>query len=135
MKYEIEKNKTNIAELAKKHELDLVLLFGSQASGKIHAQSDVDIAIHGTKRFRPMELAQIQFDFSSALKIEQIEITDLKSATPLLMKEIADNSILLYERDENSYDELKLYFLRRHHDALPLLRMRTAQMNTSLQKI
>jgi len=128
MKFEVEKNKKMIAELGEKHELDLVLLFGSQASGKTHAQSDVDIAIHGARRFRPMELAQIQFDFSSALKIELIEIADLKSATPLLMKEIADNSILLYEKEANLYDELKIYFLRRYFEARPLLKMREEQL-------
>lgn len=133
MKFDIEKSKKIIKDLSKKYDLDLVLLFGSQASGKIHKQSDVDIAIHGLEKFGPMDLAKIQFDFSSTLKIEQIEITDLKSATPLLLKEITDNSVLLYEKDENFYDEMKIYFLRRYYEARPLLKMRAAQLSASLR--
>ena len=41
---DMDKIKPQIKELAEKYGLKLVMLFGSQASGKTHKESDVDFA-------------------------------------------------------------------------------------------
>jgi predicted nucleotidyltransferase len=37
--------KQAIGKLAKKHKLTLVIVFGSQVSGRVHERSDMDIAV------------------------------------------------------------------------------------------
>jgi len=64
MTFDYEKNYLIIKKLAEKHGLVLVALFGSVAKGKIHKQSDVDLAVLAEHRLRPAELAEMQFDFS-----------------------------------------------------------------------
>ena len=54
MAIDIEKIKPEIAKVAQKHNLALVILYGSQATGKARDGSDVDIAVLGkTSRFLP----------------------------------------------------------------------------------
>lgn len=44
---------TELVDLAEKHNLDTLVLFGSRARGDHHRTSDIDLALHGgnTKRF------------------------------------------------------------------------------------
>ena len=51
---QIEEIKSEIEQVAKKHQLLAVALFGSQATGALHQNSDVDIAVLGR--------GQISFD-------------------------------------------------------------------------
>lgn len=133
MKQKILDKKAEIATLAKKHGLDLVLLFGSQASGKTHASSDIDVAVYGQRAFRPIELAKMQYDFSKLLRFEDVELVDIKSASPLLLRELYQNSILLYQADAKLYDEMKIYFFKRYIEAKPLIRLRARQLEASLK--
>ena len=47
---DVEKIKPQIKELAEKHGLKLVMLFGSQVTGKTHKESDYDIAYLSDKK-------------------------------------------------------------------------------------
>ena len=48
-KIDFESKKDAIAEIAKKNNLNFVVLFGSQATGRVHEKSDIDIAVLGSK--------------------------------------------------------------------------------------
>ena len=45
------KEKGKIGQLAEKHGLDMIILFGSFAAGKNRKESDVDIAVRSKKDF------------------------------------------------------------------------------------
>jgi len=124
-KADIEKIKNDIEILAVKYHLSLVILFGSQASGKTHAKSDTDIAFTSDKRIRPYEVAKMHLEFTQCLKIKNIELVDLHDAPPLLLREIARQSIVLYEKDQSQFARLKIYALKRYMEAKPLLSLRT----------
>ncbi|HLD00091.1 MAG TPA: nucleotidyltransferase domain-containing protein [Patescibacteria group bacterium] len=89
-KINIEKIKPDIEKLAQKFHLSLVVLFGSQASGKTHAKSDFDLAVLTDHKFSREEYAKIISDFSQALKIpsKRIDVTELFHANPLLTRRI-----------------------------------------------
>lgn len=136
-KVNVDKIKLEMEELALKYQLSLVLLFGSQATGKTHAQSDVDIAYLSDKKMRPIEEAKMAFDFSQQLKInnKDIELINLKEATPLLLKQIAEKSILLYERDTGSVlANFKIYAFRSFMDAKKLFRLKEESLNKFLEQ-
>lgn len=132
---EINRTKPEIKKLAKKHQLSLVLLFGSQASGKTHTHSDTDIAFISEKYLRPIDVAKIQFEISQKLKIKNLELVDLKNATPFLLKQIAQKSILLYEKESSLFASFKIYGFKRFMEAKELLALRNLSLNNFIQKI
>jgi predicted nucleotidyltransferase len=46
--YEV--NSQKLAEIAQRYDLDLVIVFGSQARGQAHPGSDIDVAVRWIKR-------------------------------------------------------------------------------------
>jgi len=132
MTFDYEKNYLIIKKLAEKHGLVLVALFGSVAKGKIHKQSDVDLAVLAEHRLRPAELAEMQFDFSQNLSIKDLELADLKSASPLLLKQIAQYAKLLYEKEPSAFALFKIYGYKSYMEAKPLFILREFQLNKFL---
>lgn len=132
---EINKIKSKMKKIAKKYQFSLVLLFGSQATGKIHANSDVDIAFVSEEYLRPSDVAKIQLEISQELKIKNLELVDLKNATPLLLKQIAQKSILLYEKEQSLFANFKIYGFKRFMEAKDLLKLRDLSLDKFIQKI
>ena len=86
-----------IADIAKKHGLTLVALFGSQASGFTHKESDVDIAYLSDNTLSFEEEAILNADFIPVFQNKSISLVNLKKAPPLLLKQIVSNATVLYE--------------------------------------
>ncbi len=129
-----EKIKSNIKPLAEKYQLSLLALFGSQATGKTHSQSDVDFGFISEEKMSPKEIAEMQFDFSKKLEIKNLEMTDLKNVSPLLMKQAAQESILLYQKNKSVFDLFQIYAFRLFVEAKPLLELRKKSLNKFLGK-
>lgn len=117
-------DKDSIKTLAEKHGLSLVVLFGSQATGKTHTGSDTDIAFFSTNQKDMRQIAQMQMEFSEALKIKDIELVDIAGKVPLFLKQVADQGVVLYEKDPSVFDEFQIYAFKRYVEARPLLEMR-----------
>ena len=124
-KINIEKIKPDIEKLAHKYHLTLVVLFGSQARGKTHAKSDVDLAFSSETNLSPYDVAKMQLEFTQRLKLKNIELVDLHNASPLLLREVARQAIVLYEKDHSKFARLKIYAFKRFVEAKPLLNLRT----------
>ena len=102
---DIENIKPKIAKLAEKYGLSLVLLFGSQATGKTHPRSDVDIAYLSEKPVDLMEESAISVALMDIFKTSFIDLVSLRNASPLLQKEIADNATVVYESKKSLFNE------------------------------
>lgn len=109
--------KREIAKLAGKFELKLVLVFGSFANGKNHENSDLDIAI--------MSNGQIDFDGQidltnklSSLFKNEVDLSVLNKANPLLLFQVSKNSRLLFGKKED-FLRFKLYAFRVYNDYAP----------------
>ena len=63
------------------------------------------------------DIAKTQIEFEQALKVGKIELVDLRNAPPLLLKEIAKNSALLYERDVFAFSRFKIYAFKRYMES------------------
>lgn len=114
-----------IKEVAKKHDISLLVLFGSQSTGKTHAQSDVDIAYLAKTSLEPAEEGRLITDLMSIVKTNKIDIVCLKGASPLLLQEVMTKGTLLYEADASLFNEFYLYALKRFQEAAPLFRIRS----------
>ena len=119
-------------KIAARFQLSLLVLFGSQASGITHPRSDIDIGVMSDHRLRPRELAEISFQLTQILKLPDIEVADLKTLPPLMLKNIAEQSILLYENEPNLYDRFNIYGLKRHMEAKPLYQTRSLELEKFL---
>lgn len=122
----LDKIKEKAEKLARKYNLDLLVLFGSRVSGKIHKDSDYDIGYISNRSKSLEEKIKMEFEVSEDLRIGKIDLVDLKKASPLLMKNVANNSILLYQKESTLYARFKIYALKLFVEAKRLFDLREA---------
>src|SRR3990167_3629224 len=122
-----------IEELAGKYHLSLVLLFGSRATGKIHARSDFDIAYLSKKPLDLMDEARLLCDLMPIFRSDKIDLVNLKKAPPLLMKHIFYSHQILFCADKAQYFGYQMYALRRYIEAKPLFDIRSLSVKKFLQ--
>lgn len=134
MRINTDKIKKEFPVIARELNIKLALLFGSQVTGKIHKESDVDIAVLTENSISPMELAQLAFAISEKLKIEKIELVDLRCASPFLLKQIASKSILLYEAEQGMCNDFRVYSYKLYMETRPLYELRAKSFNDYLEK-
>lgn len=116
-----QEKKQKINKIAKKYGLKLVLLFGSFANGKMHENSDMDIAVLSAKNI-PFERYLNLTGELSKLFCKDVDLTILNEANPLLLSQVSKNSALLYG-NKKSFAEFKLYAFHRYNDYLPYFKM------------
>ena len=113
-----------LENLKLKHDLRLILLFGSQAGGGIHADSDLDIAVQ--TRMGGGLSTQAWLDLLDGLRNifpgQSVDLAVVDRADPLFLKQITGRCALLAGR-ERDYHELRLYSYRRYQDHKPYLAM------------
>ncbi|MEK7102817.1 MAG: nucleotidyltransferase domain-containing protein [Patescibacteria group bacterium] len=107
-----------IRKVAEKNDLQLVLLFGSQVRGGVHAESDVDVAILPKKQLSGVRENTIAGNLMDILG--DVDLTNLRTAGPLLMKQVFDNAQVLYEANGIIFDTYYVYAVRRYAEAKPL---------------
>lgn len=108
--------KPEIKKLAEKYGLSLVVLFGSCATGKTHAKSDIDIGIAKRQNSWSEDLSsviiEIEKNLSDVLKRDDIEVIDLYDTSPTLMRSIVEEGKSLYESSPGEFDDWKLFAIR-----------------------
>lgn len=83
-----------ICDLAKKYEIEQVILFGSRARGDYHRTSDIDLAVRGGNRVR---FALDVDEFTSTLL--KYDVIDLDGPVQdELRRSIEEEGILIYEK-------------------------------------
>jgi predicted nucleotidyltransferase len=126
------KQKEQLKKLAKNYGLDFLVLFGSQALGKTHQESDYDIGYLSKNKLSVEKEGALILDLALLLNIplEKIELVYLRGISPLFLKEIFDKAKVLFERDPVIIDEYKIFSQRYFEEFKPLLR----EMNKILKK-
>ena len=102
----LEINPQAIQAIAEKYDLNLVVLFGSQATGKTHSKSDVDVAVLSKC---PVDITKLMVAFSAVFKREDVEVVNLATASPTTMYVMVRDGQLLYERESGAFLKWKLY--------------------------
>ena len=122
-----------VKKIAEAMGLSLVLLFGSQATGKTHRESDVDIAYLSDKSLDLMTEARLMVDLMPIFESSAVDVVDLKKAPPLLMKLIFDHHKVLFCRDYGKYFAYLMYAKRRYREAASLFAMRDKALSRFLK--
>ena len=116
-----------IIEIAKKHGLMLVVLFGSQATGRLHKESDIDIAV------LPKEsdtVSRVVEDIGNAFGRNDVEVADLSKPSPYLWRAVAKDGILLFESRDGFFSEWKLQAMTLWYDTAPLRLLQKAALRS-----
>ena len=85
-----------IIELAKKYNLNKVILFGSRARGDFQRASDIDLAVSGGNI--PMFALDVEEETSTLLQFDIIDLD--KDLQDNLLKSIREEGIVLYKKGE-----------------------------------
>ena len=83
-----------IIDLAKRHHIQTVILFGSRARGDFHCTSDIDLAVQGGNvcRFR----LDVEEETHTLLTFDVVDLCP--DLSPELREAISKEGVLLYEK-------------------------------------
>ena len=85
-----------IIEIAKRYQVQKIVLFGSRARGTNHPKSDIDLAIYGCENFGELS-DSLNEELWSLLKLDIINMDD-NHVSPVLVSEIERDGKILYEK-------------------------------------
>lgn len=109
-------------EIRKKHDLLLILMHGSQATGKVHPESDIDIAFVRKNNELKINFLELLADLTNLLKNDKIDLLDITDANPLLMFSVIRKVKLLAGRKKD-YDILSQKAFNLYSHYLPYLKL------------
>ena len=116
-----EKQKEKIREIAEKYELRLILLFGSQSSGRTHKESDFDIAFLPTKNLSFDQENHLNYEFTNIFQNDRVDTVDMRKAPPLLLFAIFKKCLILFEEDNLIFSTYKSYAFKKYIEIKPIL--------------
>ena len=124
--------KQGVSKLADKYKLSLALIFGSRATGKIHSGSDIDVAYLSSAPLSLEDESQLALNLADILKTNLIDLVSIRASSPLLLKEIADNAVVLYESEKFLFSEFRLYSFKKYFESKRLFELRRDYLNKKL---
>ena len=132
---DIDELKSKIIPLAQKYNLKLVVLFGSQATGRIHKNSDIDIGDLPTSDIDFHSEVYFVTDLYRVLKREDVQVVNLATASPLLQYSALSKCIVLFEKYDGIYNNARTYAFKLYVEAKPLYDLRRARLSQYVASI
>jgi len=127
--------KEEIAPIAEKHGMILLLRFGSSVKGTLHARSDVDLAVLLERL--PSSLAEhsdLLEDLQRLFPEREVDLAFINRADPLFLKKITEACHLLYG-SPRVLQELKIYAFKRYQDHRKYLDLERRYVESSLEHL
>jgi predicted nucleotidyltransferase len=109
--------KESLAPLLKERGLQLVILFGSTATGTSHEHSDIDL---GFLFDQPIDILDLTNRVITLLHTDNVDVVDLRRASPLLKMSSVKHGVVLYERSPGLFHEFSSLAIRRFIDTKKL---------------
>ncbi len=109
--------RSRLSPLFKEKGLRLAILFGSAVSGKVHRNSDIDIAFLFEK---PIDILQLTNTVIRLLQVDNVDVIDLKKASPLLKFSAVKKGKLLFEKTPGVFNEFYSLAFRMYVDTQKL---------------
>ncbi len=110
----------------------LAILFGSQVTGRLHPESDIDIAVlprPGTDLFR------LEGELCSALGTDDVDLADLSRASGLLQQIAATRGRMLWQERPGVFGEFAALAERRWEDERRRLPLEIRSIRLRLEKL
>lgn len=123
-----------IDNIGKKYKLDMVVLHGSQATGKIVSlEPDIDIAVFRCGGISFDEQIKLTSEFMDVFG-DDIDLKTLHKKDALFAYHVLRDSVLLFG-NKSLLNELKAYAYHRYIDAKPLFRLRDFLLKKKLDRL
>jgi len=108
-----------LKKVARRYDLDLIVLFGSRAKGRARRSSDVDVAVRALRRRwgdADWEL-NLAADLAAALESSgELDLVFLNGANPVLLFEVASDGVPVFEAEPAGFAQFRSYAARRYDD-------------------
>jgi len=104
------------------HPVKLCAVFGSQATGKVHPGSDVDIAVWPTCELEPLTKLRWVGELERLLNSDVTLVIVSARLDPVLGWEIAREGVLVFEDEEGLWMHHRAQRWHAYNDALPFRR-------------
>jgi len=128
----MEIDSAKINKIAQKYNIKMLLLFGSRAKKSFKKESDFDVA-YSTENILSLEVENnLSFDLSFIFKSENIDLVNLRKASPLMLKQVAENSVILYQENKSVFNEFFLYAINIYNEAKVLFKMREEYLSRKI---
>lgn len=114
-----------VVQAAAWDDLELAVVFGSAASGRLRPESDVDVFLRLDPR-GPLSAdrrAELESALSSALRREVDLVVESPSTSVVLRREIAANGIPVHERETGAFKRFVVDAIHAYVDLEPQLRL------------
>ena len=105
--------------MAEQYGLSLLVIFGSVARGDARPSSDADVAYLSENRLALMDESRLSIELSAITK-KDIDLVNLKNASPLLAYHVFKDGIPVYEISSGLFNEYFVKSIRMYEEALPL---------------
>lgn len=100
--------------------LKMLVLFGSRATGRVHADSDWDFAALYNEEIRnilitnPFSWFEVSTIISQFFKLpdDKVDVVELNNCSPIIAHFIADDGKLLYEKEPGEFAEFRKIALK-----------------------
>lgn len=118
--------------------VQLAYLFGSQAAGRTHAESDVDVAVLFAEDLAQSERETEQLaligECMRVWSTDDVDLVVLNDAPPLLAYEVLRGGKMLYAASEDTRIEFQVRTVLRYEDTRPLRRILAQAMRERLEE-
>jgi len=121
--------------LAEKYKLELILLFGSHVQGGLHPESDMDIAVYSRQVLSETEKINITYELCNILHTDKIDLVDIKTAPPILKREIFKDYKVLYQKDPMLLYQLELVSVYEFKESEVLFQIRHERLQEFVSSV
>jgi len=128
--YSTDEIEEKLSSLFKEEALQIVLLFGSQSSGQVHPESDIDL---GFLYDEPVDLLDLTNKVIQLLHKDRVDVVDLRRANPLLCYSAVRQGKLLFERSPGLFNSFFSLSFRRYVDTKKLRDARQRAIDNFLE--
>lgn len=133
----MKKQKKKILDkIVKRYKLRLLLLFGSQVEGKnLHCESDFDVAYLSAKKLDLTQEARIMTELAPVFRSENIDLVNLKNASPLLFYAVFQKCRVLYQENDLIFPSYRAYAFKKYVEAKPLYELRYQRLKEKIKTL
>lgn len=126
--------KQQIAQIVKKYDLDFVVFFGSQLEGNTHKESDLDIAVKGSRTDNYKRFGEIFNAFSEVFLGANVDLRFIKNAEPVFLYELFMKGQFL-GGDIQDFLNYKAFAYKNYIDSSPLLELKKRLLKKRQKKL
>jgi uncharacterized protein len=124
-----------IADWCRRHPVRLCVLFGSQATGKAHADSDIDLALWPGEPLATRQKLRWVRELSDLVDQEVNVVFVSPALDPVLGFEIVRDGRLIFEVEPGLWAHLRSQLWHAYNDSLPFRRGAQEQLRQFVKEV